>query len=269
MLTPIEEPLQPVMHPSPDLERLIAHHRRPSTEGQYELVPLVYDLVPPPTQAGEGVFVMGFGRQRDFRQQLKRAVGQRVEQGLTIGSGDEDGASALEPRRSVVSFPPNDNAAPGPEPGLGFVLGPDDGDPYWWLGSLTINKVTGASTQGAVDIVDHRIPAGYAPPPHVHSHQDEVFLVLQGQFAVRCGDQHWQAGPGSLVFLPRRVPHGFTLSEDGPGRTLLINAPAGFADLITDLGEPAPRLELPGPDVAMPTPERATAASEAHGIHGA
>ena len=168
-----------------------------------------------------------------------------------------------------MSFPPAGNGPSGREPGQGFVLGPDDGDAYWWLGSLTLNKVTRASTQGDMDIVDHRVPAGYAPPLHVHNDQDEVFYVIDGNFAVRCGDEHWEAGPGSLVFLPRRVPHGFTVSGDGPGRTLLINAPAGFADVITELGEPAAQLVLPGPDVAMPTPERAGEVSEAHGIFGA
>jgi quercetin dioxygenase-like cupin family protein len=153
--------------------------------------------------------------------------------------------------------------------GKGFVLGPDDGDAYWWLGSLTLNKVTRASTDGNLDIVDHRVPAGYAPPPHIHRDQDEIFYVIDGQFAVRCGDDHWQAGPGSLVFLPRGVAHGFTLSDDAPGRTLLINAPAGFADLISELGQSTTELVIPGPDVAMPSPEHAGEVSEKHGIFGA
>jgi quercetin dioxygenase-like cupin family protein len=151
----------------------------------------------------------------------------------------------------------------------GFVLGSDEGDAYWWLGSLTINKLSGRRTQGGIDIVDHRVPAGYAPPPHVHSDQDEVFYIIDGQFAIRCGAQHWQAGPGSLVFLPREVPHGFTVSNDGPGQTLLINAPAGFADVVSELGEAARQLVLPGPDVAMPDPERIATISEAHGIRNA
>jgi len=151
----------------------------------------------------------------------------------------------------------------------GFILSADQGDAFYWLGSLTINKVGGRSTKGGVDIVDHRVPAGYAPPLHMHRAQDETFYVLEGQFTFRCGDQTWQAGPGSLGFLPRDVPHGFSVSEGGPGRTLLINAPAGFADVISELGEHAGELALPGPGVAMPDPARVKAVSEAHGIFGA
>jgi len=60
------------------------------------------------------------------------------------------------------------------------VLGPDDGAPTG--GSLTINKVTGGATRGGVDIVDHRMPAGYAPPMHVHSDSDEVFYIIDALY---------------------------------------------------------------------------------------
>lgn len=151
----------------------------------------------------------------------------------------------------------------------GFVLSVDEGDAFFWLGSLTINKVGGRSTNGGVDVVDHRVPAGYSPPRHLHRVQDETFYVLEGQFTFHCGDQTWQAGPGSLGFLPRNVPHGFAVSDDGPGRTLLINTPAGFAEVISELGEHASELVIPGPHVAMPDPARIRAISEAHGIFGA
>ena len=104
-----------------------------------------------------------------------------------------------------------------------------------------------------MDIVDHRVPAGYAPPPHVHSDQDEVFYIISGQFDVRCGEQRWEAGPGDLVFLPRRVPHSFVVSGDEPGRTLLINAPAGFAEVIVELGQATTELKIPGDESLPPT----------------
>lgn len=156
-----------------------------------------------------------------------------------------------------------------PDSTSGFVLAGDEGDPYYWLGSLSINKVMGRSTLGGLDIVDHRVPPGYAPPRHVHREQDEVFFVLAGEFTVDCGDRTWTAGPGALAFLPRNVPHGFSVSNDGPGRTLLLTSPAGLADLVHDLGDPATTLELPGPDVAMPDPARAQQLAEAHGIFNA
>jgi quercetin dioxygenase-like cupin family protein len=156
-------------------------------------------------------------------------------------------------------------AAETPPTRAGYVLGPDEGDAYHWLGSLTITKVSGARTAGGLSIVDHRVPAGYAPPAHQHG-DDEAFYILEGDFRVRCGAERWQAGPGSFVFLPRDLPHGFTVSQDGPGRTLLILAPGGFDEVVRELGTPAPELRLPGPDVPMPDRERLDAVAAAHGI---
>jgi quercetin dioxygenase-like cupin family protein len=166
-----------------------------------------------------------------------------------------------------MSFPPvSRSGASAPPATRGFVLGPDDGDPYHWLGTLTLTKVMGSATTGNLDIVDHRVPPGYAPPRHIHRDSDEVFYLLEGHLDVRCGDDRWQAGPGSLVYLPRGIPHGFVAADDGPARTLLINAPAGFGDLIVALGDAAPALDMPTPDAPMPAPERVAAESERFGI---
>jgi quercetin dioxygenase-like cupin family protein len=98
----------------------------------------------------------------------------------------------------------------------------------------------------------------------VHRGTDEVFYILEGQFEGFCGDRQWHAGPGSLVFLPRDVPHGFTVSETGPGRTLLVLAPAGFERFVAALGESAADLTLPEP--SAPDVARVIELAAAHGI---
>lgn len=124
----------------------------------------------------------------------------------------------------------------------------------------------GSDTGGRLDLVDHRVPAGYAPPKHLHRDADEVFYLVDGTLQVTCGDESWHVGPGSVVFLPRGVPHGFVAGSDGPARTLLINSGAGFGDVIVELGTPANDLKLPGEDVPMPGPEQVGAVSTRHGI---
>ena len=119
-------------------------------------------------------------------------------------------------------------------------------------------------TGGGFTILDHRCPAGLAPPPHTHPGTDEVFCILDGQFAGFCGQKSWEAGPGTLVFLPRDVPHGFRVSDAGPGRALLILAPAGFERFIVELSEPAQQLVLPKP--VAPDHARVGEVAAAHGI---
>lgn len=146
----------------------------------------------------------------------------------------------------------------------GFVVAADEGQAFWFFNTLTINKVGAADTDGRLSIVDHRVPPGFAPPPHVHQASDEVFLVLDGDVDGFCGDQSWHAGPGSLVFLPCGTPHGFQVSQAGPGRLLVIVSPGGFDQFVAAAGEPAADLRLPDP--VPPDPVRLTQLAAAHGI---
>ncbi len=146
----------------------------------------------------------------------------------------------------------------------GFVMAADDGEAFWFLNTLTINKVNCDNTEGRLSIVDHRVPPGFAPPPHIHHESDEALLVLDGQFEGFCGDQTWRAGPGSLVFLPRAIPHGFSVSVAGPGRIIVVVSPGGFDQFVAAAGEPAQALRLPSP--VPPDPARITQLAAAHGI---
>jgi quercetin dioxygenase-like cupin family protein len=146
----------------------------------------------------------------------------------------------------------------------GFVMAADEGQAFWFLNTLTINKVRSDDSRGQLSIVDHRVPAGFAPPPHIHQASDEALLVLDGELEGFCGDQAWRARPGSLVYLPHGIPHGFTVSEAGPGRIIVVVSPGGFDQFVAAAGQPARDLRLPEP--VAPDPARITQLAAAHGI---
>jgi quercetin dioxygenase-like cupin family protein len=146
----------------------------------------------------------------------------------------------------------------------GLVMAANDGQAFWFLNTLTINKIRGNDSEGRLSIVDHRVPPGFAPPPHIHEASDEAFLVLDGEFEGFCGDQAWQAGPGSLVYLPHGIAHGFAVSAGGPGRIIVVVSPGGFDRFVAAAGEPAGELRLPDP--VAPDPARITQLAVAHGM---
>lgn len=43
-------------------------------------------------------------------------------------------------------------------------------------------------------------------PLHVHAREDEIFHIIDGEHAFRCGEQEFRVEPGAFVFLPRGVP---------------------------------------------------------------
>lgn len=128
----------------------------------------------------------------------------------------------------------------------GFVLGPDEGTATWFLDTRMTVKAAGAQTGGAFTLLDWQAPVGFGPPTHVHAQEDEAFYLLDGELAVRCGDQSWTAGPGSFVFLPHQVEHCFVVTS-GPAHGLQLTTPSGFEDYIGLLGRPPTHDGLPEP----------------------
>lgn len=62
-----------------------------------------------------------------------------------------------------------------------------------------------------------------------------------------CGDQKFTATPGSFVYLPREIVHGFHVEGDQPAKLLNIITPTGHEHFYEELGEPAMELKLPPP----------------------
>jgi len=110
----------------------------------------------------------------------------------------------------------------------GYVVGPGEGVPD--QGPEV--KASGRSTGGSLTLIELAIESG--PPRHTHAREDESFYVLTGTLEVECGDDRFQAGPGSFVFLPRNLPHAFR-SVGGPATALLIVTPGGLDEYFAEL----------------------------------
>ena len=141
---------------------------------------------------------------------------------------------------------------PSVEPRVSSDLPPED---HWFLGTLATIKASAAGTGGALSVVEFLHPSGFATPGHIHHRADEAFYVLSGSIRGFCGEQQWQAGTGAFVWLPKGVPHGYSVDDGDPVRTLAITLPGGFDTFVAEVGKPAPRHDLPQalvmPDIAV------------------
>ncbi len=88
-------------------------------------------------------------------------------------------------------------------------------------------------------------PRALAAPLHTHADEDEISYILEGEVGLQIGERVLRAGPGTLVFKPRGVPHAFWNRTDAPARLLEIIAPAAFAQYFRDI---APLLNSMPPD---------------------
>jgi mannose-6-phosphate isomerase-like protein (cupin superfamily) len=84
-------------------------------------------------------------------------------------------------------------------------------------------------TGGGVGFGDARLPPHTAGPNlHVHTREDEACYVVAGVLTVVVGDRTIEAGPETLVWLPRRVPHTFANRGDEEVWAVGVTSPAGI-----------------------------------------
>lgn len=134
----------------------------------------------------------------------------------------------------------------------------------WFFGSVMRMLATGAHTGGAFALMEQHCRPGFENPLHVHHAEDEAFFVLEGTLELFVGESRLVAGPGSYVWGPREVPHGFRVHGDDPCRLLLLATPSGFDAFVAALGVPAagPGFPPPGP----PPMDALLAAADRHRI---
>jgi mannose-6-phosphate isomerase-like protein (cupin superfamily) len=119
----------------------------------------------------------------------------------------------------------------------------------------------GDRTDGQVVIGDAVLPPRTAGPGlHVHSREDEAMYVIEGVMTVRVGERTFEAGPGSLVWLPRGEPHTFANLSDAPARTVGVITPAGLEGMFRETHEYLSSLSGP------PDPARLAEIGAAYGV---
>ncbi len=113
---------------------------------------------------------------------------------------------------------PGEGHAGGLAPGVGVVL-----------------KVGGEDTGGSVAIVEHPFVVGAIVPPHVHLHEDEISIVVEGRMGFRSGDDEVVLERGAYIVKPRNQVHTMWNAGDVPARVIEVIAPAGFEAFFREL----------------------------------
>jgi quercetin dioxygenase-like cupin family protein len=116
----------------------------------------------------------------------------------------------------------------------------------WYGNSLWEFLVPADATDGKLTVFQATMPEGFSPPRHIHTREDEVFLVLEGEAWFDVDGERQLAGPGTSVYMPRGVPHTFRVKSPA-ARMLGIMTPGAFEQLFRGLSIPAGERALPEP----------------------
>lgn len=121
------------------------------------------------------------------------------------------------------------------------VSAPGEGETYWTGFPNTI-RLTGDDTEGALTVIELRVPAGFEGPPHIHHDDHQTDHILEGELVYTVGEDTMTVGEGSIVHCPKGVPHSFRNESDEEAVVLDWLHPAGHDEF---MARTADRLEDP------------------------
>lgn len=122
----------------------------------------------------------------------------------------------------------------------------DEGEAVWFNDDLLIFKATGTATGGAFLLVEEVARRGKVTPLHTHPEEDESFYILEGEALVHLDGSDQVLGAGSVISVPRGVPHAYLVTSEVARSLVLITPGTGPMEaFFRDAGEPAPERALP------------------------
>lgn len=127
-----------------------------------------------------------------------------------------------------------------------LVVSPGQGEGTWHLDVLWNWKIPASITGGAFSLSEQLLPLGSAPPAHRHTHEDEAWIVLEGEVAFFLNGEEHIAGEGTYVFGPRGQEHTF-LVRSTTARMATLLLPGACEEFFRATGHPATALTLPPP----------------------
>jgi quercetin dioxygenase-like cupin family protein len=123
-------------------------------------------------------------------------------------------------------------------------------------GERMIFRSTADSSGGELFQAELIVQAGsYVVRSHVHPSQEERFVVLEGRYGWRIGDQSSIAGPGETLICPIGVPHSQWNAGDVPMRIYYEHRPALTSSEVffeTQFGLSREGKLAPSGDIPMP-----------------
>lgn len=131
-----------------------------------------------------------------------------------------------------------------------------------WLDGGTLSLLLdGAATSGSLTVGRFAVSKGEAPPFHMHTREDEVFLLLQGTALMWAGEEEMELTEGAIVYLPRNIPHGYRITST-TADLLMICTPAGIEGMFRQAGRDR---ATPRPDGFRIDPAVMAQAADAYG----
>jgi mannose-6-phosphate isomerase-like protein (cupin superfamily) len=125
--------------------------------------------------------------------------------------------------------------------GGGYMLPSREGHKIAAIGLGITMKADGKATHDAYSLFEYTVPPETdGPPPHLHTREDESFILLSGRLEVHLGGEDFVLEHGDYLYLPRDVIHAFRNPYGEESRVISVVSPAGLEGYYQTLADMPP-----------------------------
>lgn len=106
------------------------------------------------------------------------------------------------------------------------------------IGALTIDYLIDGAEAGTSGVFEVTVPPGAnVPPPHSHTHNEEIVYVLKGTLRYSVDGEARDLGRGDSMYSPKGSVHAFSNPHNDLARVLIFNTPDIGAQYFRDVAE--------------------------------
>ena len=116
------------------------------------------------------------------------------------------------------------------------------------VGEETLVKVSAEDSDKTLAFFHLVAPPMSGPPRHVHTREDELFYVLEGELVFELDGERHTARTGDTVYLRRGVIHAYQNFTTSTARLLIATTPGMFSGFFEELSAATPLGALPAPE---------------------
>lgn len=118
---------------------------------------------------------------------------------------------------------------------------------YWFLNTYVQVRISGDKNADGISVLEHRAYYGDSPPLHIHHTEDEIFVVLEGEFRFVIGANEHRLKAGETILAPKGIPHAYRVESQAGGRWLTITTGHDFENFVKAVSRQAESDTLPEP----------------------
>jgi quercetin dioxygenase-like cupin family protein len=113
------------------------------------------------------------------------------------------------------------------------------------VGEETLVKVSAQDSDGTLAFFHLVAPPMSGPPLHVHTREDELFYILEGELVFELDGERHTVRAGDTVYLRRGVVHAYQNFTTSDARLLIATTPGVFSGFFVELSAVTPLGGLP------------------------